>query len=352
MVVMAEGFLQVLETKAVEDALHYQPFIQPISYYRYVDDSHGRFDCFTSADSFLEVLNNQHPKIQYTIEKENAKKELQFLDLKIINNGAGKYEFDIFRKNAITNVQLKPESSHDPQILRGVFKGFVHRAISVCSQKYLNQEVNFLINVFVENGYKRDELQKLVHEVETKQNKQQEKGEHANNDVVQTVTLPWIPVLSPKLKKVYRKAGYKVVFRSGRNLSNILTAANKTKLPKNSYPGVYKIPCSCGIPPYRGETKKRICTRTSEHQKNIEKQEWDMSGVALHSKECDGNIIFENTETVKTIYNRFDRKVRETLEIQKYGCHYKDGGMNPDKGHYVTTKFWIPYLKHLRKLGK
>ena len=352
MVVMAENFLQVLEAKAVDDALHLQPPLVPLSFFRYVDDSHSRFDKITSADKFLEVLNKQHTKIQYTIEKENEDKELQFLDIKIINNGTGKYEFDVFRKNAITNVQVKPESSHDPQILKGIFQGFLYRAKSICSEKYFTQEVDFLVNVFVENGYKRDDLLKMVQEFKNKQNQQRIEHSDTNQNENETyrVTLPWIPGASPKLRKIYRKSGYKVVFKSGRNIGNILTAKNKTKLPTNSYPGVYKIPCSCGITPYRGETKKKIVTRTNEQKTNVEKQEWDKSGIAQHSKDCPGNIQFENTETVSVIYNKFDRKVRETLEIQKYGCHYNDGDMNPDKGQYVDTKFWIPLLKHLRKV--
>ena len=80
------------------------------------------------------------------------------------------------------------------------------------------------------------------------------------------------------------------------------------------------------------------------------KKEWDKSGIAFHSKSCNGKIEFEKTETVAVVYNKFDRKVKETLEIQKYDCHIKDGGMNPDKGQYVTTKFWIPLLHHLRKV--
>ena len=207
-----------------------------------------------------------------------------------------------------------------------------------------------MINVFAENGYQIAELRKLVDEVKGGKDRPQDTSENRDNDIRQTVTLPWIPVLSPKLKKIYQKAGYKVVFKSGKNIANILTASNKTNLPKNSYPGVYKVPCSCGKTPYRGETKKRICTRAREHQSNIEKQEWDKSGVALHSKNCDGHILFENVETVKVIHNKFERKVRETLEIQKYNCHLKDGGMNPDKGQYVTTKLWFPYLRHLRQL--
>ena len=350
MVVMAEAFLQVLETKAIEDALYYQPPVNPLTYKRYVDDSHSRFKMIEFAETFLTVLNNQHPRIQYTMEKENEKKELEFLDMKVINNGMGKYEFDIYRKKAITNIQVKPTSSHDPGILNGIFKGFINRAISICSEKYLDQELDFLVQVFIENGYNKNELLKMVNQVKLKRNRET----HENNNIssaqtCQTITLPWIPGVSPKLRKVYKRAGYKVVFKAGLNLQAILTSKNKTKLPKNSFPGVYKIPCSCGITPYRGETKKRVCTRIKEHEQYIEKGQWGKSGAAGHAQTCEGQIDFENTETVKIIYNRFDRKVRETLEIQRHDCHITKGGMNPDKGQYVNTNFWIPFFRHLNQ---
>ncbi len=60
------------------------------------------------------------------------------------------------------------------------------------------------------------------------------------------VKIPWIPDVSIRLKKTFRKAGFEVVFKSGNNLSAILTARNKCKLPKNSSPGIYKVNCSCG----------------------------------------------------------------------------------------------------------
>ena len=59
------------------------------------------------------------------------------------------------------------------------------------------------------------------------------------------ITLPWVPGLSPKLRKVFRKAGYKAVLKSGTNLRTILYSKNKMKLPKNSHPVVYKLTCSC-----------------------------------------------------------------------------------------------------------
>ena len=351
MVVMAEAFLQVLEAKAIEEALHLKPPLLPLSFYRYVDDSHARFKDDSSADTFLYILNKQHQKIQYTIERENEKKELQFLDIKIMNDGSGKYGFDVYRKEAITNVQVRPESSHDPKILKGIFYGFLYRAKSICSEKYINKEVEFLVDTFVENGYREDALRQIVQEFNEKQKQPKNNNTiKSQDDPCYTITLPWIPGVSPKLRKAYRKAGYKVAFKSGKNIGNILTANNKDKLPNNSYPGVYKIPCTCGVTPYRGETKKKVSTRTNEHRNNVIKKEWDKSGIAFHSKSCNGKIEFEKTETVAVVYNKFDRKVRETLEIQKHDCHIKDGGMNPDKGQYVTTKFWIPLLHHLRKV--
>ena len=83
----------------------------------------------------------------------------------------------------------------------------------------------------------------------------------------------------------------------------------------------------------------------------MEKEEYEKSGVALHSRTCPGEIDFEGAETVAVIHNKFNRKVRETLEIQKHDCHISAGGMNPDKGQYVTTNFWVPFLKYLKKAG-
>ena len=105
MVVMAEGYLQHLEAKAINEALQEQPPIHPKSFQRYVDDSHARFTDIGNAEQFKNVLNRQDQRIQYTMETEDKDKNLEFLDIRIMNSGNGKYEFDIHRKKAITNVQ-------------------------------------------------------------------------------------------------------------------------------------------------------------------------------------------------------------------------------------------------------
>ncbi|XP_065642427.1 uncharacterized protein LOC136074056 [Hydra vulgaris] len=113
MEVLAESFLQHLEKRALNTALKNNPLIDLKSFYRNVDDSHARFPNIAHANQFKRILNQQHPKIQYTIELENDKKTLNFLDISKINNKSGKYEFKIHRKNAITNIQVKATSNHD-----------------------------------------------------------------------------------------------------------------------------------------------------------------------------------------------------------------------------------------------
>ena len=65
------------------------------------------------------------------------------------------------------------------------------------------------------------------------------------------------------------------MFKSGRTLQSVFTSRNKSKLPKNSYPGVYKAPCECGGN-YIGNTGKRVTSRGTEHEKAIFLSNWEL----------------------------------------------------------------------------
>ncbi|XP_065642555.1 uncharacterized protein LOC136074179 [Hydra vulgaris] len=122
MVVMAEAFLQNIERKALNIAIVYTS--EPKTYNRYVDDCHARFASIKQQQMFLNILNEQHPAIKYTSELENNLKQLNFLDINITNTGSGAYEFQIHRKEAITNIQLKPNSNIILTLLLAFSKDF------------------------------------------------------------------------------------------------------------------------------------------------------------------------------------------------------------------------------------
>ena len=347
MVTMAESYLQFLEKKAIDEALSQHPPISLKSYRRYVDDSHSRFQEARDPKRFQDVLNKQDPRIQYTMEVESGEKRLEFLDISVKNNKNGSYDFNVFRKKAITNVQVKPSSSHDPKILQGIFKGFVHRAHKICSEHHLNDELEFLIKVFMENGYEEATLKKLCNEVKAKINSPPTDlldSTETNDTPSQTITLPWIPGVSPKLKKAFRKAGYKVVFKAGANLTAILSKKNKAQLPKNSHAGIYRIRCPCGVPPYIGKTKLRIRTRIKQHEEYVAKGQWKKSGSAQHAQNCPKGPLFEDAETVVVENRNFERSVRESLEIQRHRSAPRFGGMNQDDGQHLKTTFWMPFM--------
>ncbi|XP_065654882.1 uncharacterized protein LOC136081490 [Hydra vulgaris] len=271
-----------------------------------------------------------------------------FIFICIINNKSGKYEFKIHRKNAITNIQVKATSNHDPQILNGIFKGFVHRAFNVCSQKHIENELKFLIQVFVENGYKQSNLIKIIKEIKRK-NKKSLKTTKNNENVTSTyptISLPWVPILSPKLRKVFRKTRYKTVFKSNLNLEAILTSRNKSKLQMNSHPGVYLIKCHCNKK-YIGETKMQLKTRMQQHKNSTIRNKTERSALATHMRHCSQQINWDSCRTLKVDAKKFDRKVREAFEIQYHQCAPQQNSINLDEGQYVSTKFWTPFMAHL-----
>ena len=138
--------------------------LAPLTCKRYVDDSHARFETVRQSYSFLNILNSQNKAIQYTMETEDPSRKINLLDIRIINTGEGKYDFKIHRKNAMTNVQIKPHSYVNPALIRGIFKWFVSTARKLCSEKYLDKELKFLVDMFVENGHDRNHLYSIIRE--------------------------------------------------------------------------------------------------------------------------------------------------------------------------------------------
>ena len=340
MVTMAEAYLQFLEAKALRMALDFCPK----TFRRYVDDSHGRFGNLQQAEQFLQLLNSQDPKIQYTMEAEDANGTLAFLDISIRNNKSGRYELSIYRKEAITNLQILPNSSVDPSTVVGVFKGFLTRAHRICSTSRLHEEIRFLINMFVENGYERRRFEEISKCFTLSKVVQSENLSETDQQTTPIVKLPWIPKIGSKLRKAYKKHGVRVVFTSGPNLKDILSQ-HKCPLPKNSQPGVYKLECNCSVA-YIGETKNRVSTRVRQHQKDVFHGRWSMSGAAEHAKVCSQGFKFDSASTLSVEHRYLERKVREAVEIRK-SRRSSTTVVNRDSGNYMKTNQWDVLLARI-----
>ena len=78
--------------------------------------------------------------------------------------------FKIFRKPAIMNVQIKSNSKMAPNVSVSVFKGFLSRAYKFCSERYIDEEIQFFMDVFRENGCERKNLEKIKNYLNKMQN--------------------------------------------------------------------------------------------------------------------------------------------------------------------------------------
>ena len=279
MVVLSESYIQNLEHKAIAEALTLN--LATKTYRRYVDETNAQFRSKEQSREFQNILNKQDKHIQFTIEDENEEKCLNFLDIKIKNNN-GRYEFDVHCKPALTNVLIKPHCYISPDTITSTFKGFLARANKICSEKYLSEEIEYLTDIFCKNGgHDRKTLQKIVNSFE-KKTRGAINNNNNNTNKKQTIIIPWVPKIGPKIKKEIQKFGFRVAFKTGPNLNSIL-CKNKDKLMPNSYPGVYKLKCSCGSV-YNGETKKKIISRSIEHQQESIKGNWSSSGATEYTK--------------------------------------------------------------------
>ena len=135
----------------------------------------------------------------------------------------------------------------------------------------------------------------------------------------------------------------------GPNLKNFL-CKNKDKLIPVSSPGVYELKCSCGLL-YNGETKRKIISRSIEHQQESIKGNWSSSGATEHTKECHGHfdLLPPKNLSIKTRY--YDRKERESLGIDMAVVRYgQDQVMNRENGSFVKTNACKPLFRKMKTL--
>ena len=88
----------------------------------------------------------------------------------------------------------------------------------------------------------------------------------------------------------------------------------------------------------------------SNNTKSQSLKKWDLRGVSDHARTCKVGFDWEETIVLQTEEKRFERKVREALEIQlQQTSPRRDHGLNQDDGLYVTISFWKPMFTHIRE---
>ncbi|KFD47530.1 hypothetical protein M513_11574 [Trichuris suis] len=138
----------------------------------------------------------------------------------------------------------------------------VDRALAICDQEYLGQQLEHIRRTFKENGYPAHLIDSII----------RPKLEGRTREKLPAsgprLTLPYYAGLREKVKRLGKRMGFTVWFKGNRTLRSILRN-DKEKVPLDQCPGlVYEIKCECSAS-YIGEADNTLAHRYQEHMKSL-----------------------------------------------------------------------------------
>ena len=126
--------------------------------------------------------------------------------------------------------------------------------------------------------------------------------------------LPYTEGVSDDIRRVCRKFGMKVVFRSGHSLRSTQTKVKDALSMEKISKVVYQVPCSCGKA-YVGETVRRLQTRMKEHWDACQKGALEKSALAEHAWESHHPINWEGITVVDQARTPKELLLKEAIHI-------------------------------------
>ena len=206
--------------------------------------------------SLFRILNSLHPKIKWTSEVEKDNK-ISFLDILIIRDGESN-DTTVYRKESASDRYIHFSSAQAWQEKVAAIRTLKHRALTYCSNPtLLENELNHLLKVFLENGFPKSTIQRILFKEKIVPNSQQHEIEVLNDETgdyeVQPKTkdfsktfAPYHPKANHMFKMLKSKYDIDTVFKKIKNLGNILKHSKRAPTDKlDQQHAVYKIPCQC-----------------------------------------------------------------------------------------------------------
>ena len=135
----------------VENFLLHRSEHSPKHYFRYVDDTMAVFDSISSAEIFLDILNNLHPNLSFTIEHEESS-SLSFLDVNIHKTSRFPTT-SVHRKATWSGLYSHFYSFVPMRFKQNLVRTLFSRAVRICSEEHLSSELSLLRATLQENGY-------------------------------------------------------------------------------------------------------------------------------------------------------------------------------------------------------
>lgn len=291
-----------------------------------------------SIEPLLELMNNQHPSIKFTIEKEEQN-SLPFLDL-LLTRKKEKIEIAVYRKSTNTDRYITNTSFTTHQNKFASFNSMVHRLcrLPLNITNFMN-ELKTIKHIASVNGFCGKQIDQLVvsHSRKTKLRKITTlRKERDNDDNLKYCKFSYLGTPSLDIAKVLRPYNIKCVFANKGKIKELL-GNPKDKPSSLKVSGIYSIQCADCPAKYVGQTQRPIEKRFSEHVNNVKNQEVMKSSVAKH--------MIENGHLFTKFNLKLEKAVSSPMFLDAYESFYiqnNEFSMNSDLGPIPSSILKIP----------
>ena len=313
---------------------------KPKFYLRYDDDILAAFDNEQDSLNFLNFLNNRHPNITFTIEKQNDH-SIAFLDVFISGINNQNLTLQTYHKSTYTGLLLNFKSFTSVSYKISLIKCLIDRPLKICNNwNSFHNDIESIKYNLIKIAYPSFLINKVIkkyldYRFSSNQNQLKDKSD------VHYFKLPYIYKyignlshhIINKLSKLCKEFcnenfNIKLVFNSFK-IKNYFVY--KDTIPNNLKSFlVYKFTCaSCGSG-YIGETCRHFKTRIKEHVKMDSKSHIFKH---LHSSEtCFDSYNSLCFKIIDKANSKFDLKIKEALRI-----NWREPNFNAEQNYLALT---------------
>ena len=219
-------------------------------------------------------------------------------------------KYKVYRKKTSQEDFIHYLSAHSDRIKSGVVIGFFLRAFRICSEEYLDAEVGHIFEAFTRLMYPKAFLLRCLRKAKKIKCKAKQTNLARNRSSQKLVV---INSKTSSIARTLKKAGVKVVERTGAKIGDLIRKRNKGSEDQDSI--VYKVPCGGCSKAYLGETYRGFKKRAQEHRRDIRNHTLTSSFV-IHIDQCDHLPDWDRSVTLWNGGGRRRRKLIESAVIE------------------------------------
>ena len=217
-------------------------------------------------------------------------------------------KFKVYRKPTNKDDYIHYLSAHGEKTKTGVVIGFFLRALRICSDDYLQEEINNITETFADLGYPKGVLSVCL----KKAKYISQRGNNIDEELNKRYLVVPNSKFAQELSSTLRHTGLIIITDAGKKISDLVK--QKINNAENEESVVYKIPCTSCDTVYYGETYRGINKRLKEHKADV-RYHRTTSALVTHIDERNHLPNWKEAVVLEKGLRKQQRKVLEALHI-------------------------------------